>query len=199
MLSITLNVRRALLALGCAALAGCSSDSNSPVAPVGRPTLEVVDPAVVANGLTWRNTLREPMWGFAMIGPDGGELVIKATGLKLKVPAGAVSTPTLFTAVAIPGDVVAYDFGPHGSVFARPLQVKQSLKGTEWSHLRDTHVNIEAGYFRTTSQIDQLTDQVLVNEFLPAELDLHVENITFNVSHFSGYMLSTGRSQAPRM
>ena len=40
--SFTLNIRHALVALGCAVLVGCSSDRNSPLAPVA-PPLQAAD------------------------------------------------------------------------------------------------------------------------------------------------------------
>ena len=39
----TPNVRLARVALGCAVLAGCSSDRNSPLEPVSRPELQAAD------------------------------------------------------------------------------------------------------------------------------------------------------------
>ena len=39
----TPNVRLALVALGCAVLAGCSSDRNGPLAPVTPPQVQAAD------------------------------------------------------------------------------------------------------------------------------------------------------------
>jgi hypothetical protein len=190
-----LHIRRASFALLAALTIGCS-DRSSPVAPSETPVLEIVDPAVVADALHRNKPLRTWEWAAATIGPEGGELTIPAAGLKLKVPAGAVAEPIQFTAVAIPGDIVAYVFGPHGTTFARPLTVKQSLRETELFRAKHIPRNLEAGYFADWRQIDLLNDQVLVNEFLPARLDQHGANITWEVEHFSGYMLSTGRKMS---
>ena len=186
------HMRRASLALLVAVAVGCS-DRSSPVAPIETPVLEVVDPAVNAAVLHRNKPLRSWEWAAVTIGPAGGELTIPAAGLKVKVPEGAVSAPIQFTAVAIPGDIVAYVFGPHGTTFAKPLTVKQSLRETELFRARRLPQGLEAGYFADWRQIDLRNDQVLINEFLPVTVDQHGAVITWEVSHFSGYMLSTGR------
>ena len=187
------HVRRASLALLVFATVACSDRSSSPMAPSEKPVLEIVDPAVNADALHRNKPLRTWEWAAVTIGPEGGELTIPAAGLKVRVPEGAVSEPIQFTAIAVPGDIVAYVFGPHGTTFAKPLTVKQSLRETALLRARSMPRSLEAGYFAAWRQIDLRNDQVLVNEFLPVTLDVHGAVITFEVEHFSGYMLSTGR------
>ncbi len=191
-MKIMSHIRRASLALLVVAAVGCS-DRSSPVAPVEAPSLEIVDPAVNADALHRNKALRTWEWAAVTIGPEGGELTIPRAGLKLKVPEGAVSEPIQFTAVAVPGDIVAYVFGPHGTTFAKPLTVKQSLRETELFRAKRMPRSLEAGYFADWRQIDLRNSEVLINEFLPVTVDQHGANITWEVTHFSGYMLSTGR------
>jgi hypothetical protein len=90
------------------------------------------------------------------------------------------------------GDLVAYEFQPHGTVFAKPIQLTQDLKGTSFYKL-DNHGTVEAAYFASPEQLDEGTDTALVDEFLPVSADLTNAKLKFDVGHFSGYMLSSGR------
>jgi hypothetical protein len=116
-------------------------------------------------------------------------------GLTVVVPPKAFSAAEMtFTITALAGDVIAYDFGPDGSRFNVPLQVVQSLRDTNFEKLskklgRDARVR--GAYFRNASQIDDASNTALVDEFLPTELGLHGWFVTFAVTHFSGYMVST--------
>ena len=124
------------------------------------------------------------------IGPEGGVLQIKEAGLKLEVPAGAVSAPTVFTATALAGSALAYDFGPSGT-FPVALTVRQDLKGTNW----DKHAasEIAAAYVRDLSSIDRANGSAAGDEMRPTDVDVRGSKLTFTVTHFSGYMVSTGR------
>jgi hypothetical protein len=66
------------------------------------------------------------------------------------------------------------------------------LKGTSFSKL-DNHGTVEAAYFASPEQLDEGTDTALVDEFLPVSADLTNAKLKFDVGHFSGYMLSSGR------
>jgi hypothetical protein len=90
---------------------------------------------------------------------------------------------------------VAYEFGPHGSVFNVPLAVTQDLRGTTWETLERWAV-LEGGYFQARSQLDEATNRAYVDEFLPAVVDARTATLRFAVPHFSGYMVSSGRVSA---
>jgi hypothetical protein len=90
------------------------------------------------------------------------------------------------------GDMVAYDFQPHGVQFAKPLALRQDVEGTSYTRLEDKGA-VEAGYSADPSQLDEQANTARVDEFLPATADVHGTNLYFDVHHFSGYMLSSGR------
>ena len=129
----------------------------------------------------------------AVIDGRGGTLAIPEAGLRVVVPAGAVSVPTTFTATAIAGRAVAYEFTPHGARFARPLRVTQELRGTNWIGL--PLLNFRAAYFKDRDQVDPLRALIQVDELLPLSVDLLRLQLKFEVEHFSGYGVSTGRAR----
>lgn len=123
----------------------------------------------------------------------GGTIAIPEAGLRVVVPAGAVDRPTEFTATAIAGRAVAYEFAPHGARFARDLRVTQELRGTNWIGL--PLLNFRAAYFKDRDQVDPLRALIQVDELLPLSVDLLRLQLKFEVEHFSGYGVSTGRAR----
>jgi hypothetical protein len=188
---------RTLAGFGAVALAAllsgaCGDGDAPPTGPQSLPSLEVVEPPVWAEPLMREMPLAGVRVAVENIGPEGGEFGLREVGLRVTVPPGAVSAPTRFWVTALPGDILAYEFGPHGARFAVPLRVEQSLRNTNWGRLASPE-SLEAGYFASWTQIDNTNDQVLVNEFLPVDVDVRGSKLRFNVEHFSGYMVSSGR------
>ena len=199
--------RLAPLALVAAAAGGCGADGAAPVAPsatVGAAAAHALAAAqqpaaaqpgagasALAKSMRRVRRLAGSVSGFALIGPKGGTLEIRSVGLKLVVPSGAVTRPTLFRATALAGDVVAYDFAPHGMRFGAPLRVEQRVRETEWRDRRDAAPCV-AGYFKDARQLDARRHTALVDEVLPATYDVRGGTLRFEVEHFSGYMVSTG-------
>jgi hypothetical protein len=201
--SVTARMRHALPRLTVAlsfALAGCSD------APTAAPALDapaalrqdIVEAAVPAQGLQRLNSLAHDITVTARIDRRGGSFSIPEAGLRVVVPSGALTGTQVvnFTATALAGDVVAYDFGPHGLHFARPLKISQELRGTDWANARRDH--LEAGYFASRSQLDVENNMVEINEFLPLDVDLSGSRMRFEVEHFSGYIITTGRNPNPK-
>lgn len=188
--------RAGLLAVVAAVASACSTDrAESPLSPTASttgPRLEVVRPPVLAATLSRSTPLGETITVSAVIGPEGGEFKIKQAGLKVEVPAGAVSRPTTFTATAIAGDAYAYDFGPHGIRFAKPLEMEQQFNKKEREMLPRS-ARLEVAYFARTAQLDVADDEVVVNEFLPLTVDVKRNKLKWEVEHFSGYVISMGR------
>lgn len=126
----------------------------------------------------------------------GGQLYIPETGLRLTVPAGAITTDRLtITVTALPGRLVAYEFQPHGTQFAKPLSFSQELSATSWvtSLLKPS---LSGGYFKDADQLDTRTGVAEIDEELAATvLD---GKVRFDIRHFSGYMVSTGRKSKAR-
>lgn len=125
---------------------------------------------------------------------SGGKIEIPETGLRIDVPSDAIPGTTLtITVTALPGKSVAYDFQPHGTQFKKPLVFRQDLRGTSWAHSGFTGT-LSGGYFKDKSQLNLLTGLGLLNELLP--LTVRSWEATFNINHFSGYMVSSGRQSS---
>ena len=82
-----------------------------------------------------------------IIGPDGGKVNVQ--GDKLIVPAGALDVETPISMAMTSDDVsrVDYEFGPHGTVFNVPVELRLS-----WSTLRDmTSADLTLYYYEESS------------------------------------------------
>lgn len=124
----------------------------------------------------------------------GGKIEIPETGLRVDVPTDAIPGTTLtITVTVLPGKSVAYDFQPHGTQFRKPLVFKQDLVGTSWDKL-GFKGTLSGGYFKDKSQLNLLTGLGLLNELLPLTIKTH--EASFNINHFSGYMVSSGRQSS---
>ena len=125
-----------------------------------------------------------------LIGSGGGTISVPDAGLTVSVPAGAVAYPTAFTVTALAGRPVAYEFGPHGTKFAKPLTMTQDLRVSYLTPQALQYLHFHAGYFSsTTNLIDRLL-RAVVGELLPASADANDMVVRFNVSHFSGYLVA---------
>lgn len=183
-------------------LASCSdAPSTAPVAPAPPSAVEAPRGALLGlvaltPVLERREALAQPITVKALIGPEGGTIAIPEAGFKVVIPRGAVASPVSFEATALAGNAVAYTFEPHGLRFAKPLQATQDLRGTEWLGL--PLLNLRAGYFKDDGQLDTQRSLVKLDELLPLTLDLLRLQARFNIEHFSGYVVSTGRSTVPQ-
>ena len=99
---------------------------------------------------------------------------------------------TTFTVTAPAGDLVGYYFEPHGTVFHKPLRATQKLAGTEIGFLEGILNPPFAAYFD-----DGLLPILDVSEILGLNVSGLLGVATFNVPHFSGYIIATdGRRRA---
>ena len=176
-------------------LSACSDSTTAPQAVVPQPQA-----GLISGLLDLTKSLLTSVTGLLRLTPQpaltrsvtvdyaGGVLELPETGLRITIPRGAVSSRTTITVKSIAGNMVAYDFEPHGIKFAVPLQFSQSLAGTQ---VKDGAV-LTGGYFASSTQLLPWLGLGKVSESLPAR----VVNgrVEFNVSHFSGYMVSTGRA-----
>lgn len=172
-------------------LAGCARDSATPLDPTGvpAPSASLLGALLPVKGVTRASPLAKDISVSAVIGRNGGTISIPEAGLTLVVPRNAVSSNVKFTATALAGKLVAYEFQPHGIKFAVPLQFTQDLRKTSligWL----TSPLMNAAYFESESQLDQQSGTALVNELLPATVDLLRFRVRFGINHFSGYLVS---------
>src|SRR5688500_8410621 len=63
----------------------------------------------------------------ALIGRNGGTIRIKETGLSIQFPDGALDSPVMVTVTAKAGDMLAYEFLPHGLKFNKNVKITQKL------------------------------------------------------------------------
>ncbi|MDF1506155.1 hypothetical protein [Roseisolibacter sp. H3M3-2] len=192
----------AALALGTAL--ACAPE-RTPLAPGQRradlleSAVETLDTATSALGVakvgTWslpalrRNApLRENITVTATIGARGGRLEIPAAGFALDVPAGAVLVPTAFTVTALAGDLLAYEFGPDGSVFPVALQASQDLRVTQTNRL-PKRASLRAGYFRSQSDVNQSAATASVSQESRTTVSATGHRLTFGIPHFSGWIV----------
>jgi hypothetical protein len=192
--ALTRATRASLAALALVvSAAACGGDATAPSAsPFDQIRKEVVDPAVVAPVLARTKVIHGNRTASAVVDARGGWLSLPEAGLYVYVPAGAVKNRVTLTAKAIPGDLMAYQFGPHGAKFDVPLIMYQSLdlaalpRGTDLS-------KFEVGYFADERTLDFRTKNVKINEFIPTGIVFDGHAVRFEVSHFSGYVIATGR------
>ena len=200
MSTLSTNTKRAmtrvagsLAVVALAATVGCSNDgATAPASPLSEIRKEVVDPAIVSPVLQRKKAIRVNRTNHFRIDQNGGWYSIPEAGLYVFVPANAVSRPMTISAKALTGDLMAYEFGPHGTKFDVPLEMYQDLGLAHISAHTDLS-KFEVGYFADGNTLDYRTDKVAVNEFIPTGIVFEGRAVRFEVSHFSGYVIATGR------
>ena len=183
-------------------LAGCARDAATPLEPDSNSsnissttsTEQFEQSASIlgllpVRGVTRTVPLLQNISVSALIGQDGGTISIPAAGLTLVVPPGAVTSSTKFTATALAGRLVAYEFEPHGTKFPVPLQFTQDLTKLSLVGAVTAPV-LDGAYFTDTSKLNQNLGRAAASEILPATVDLLRLRVGFPINHFSGYLVS---------
>jgi hypothetical protein len=137
---------------------------------------------------------RDVSWSF-VAGPNGTVSSNSKVGLTITVPRGALTTTQVITVTALAGAPIAYKFEPHGLVFQRPLTLTQSLSGVTGYSYRDV---LAGAYFETDRLVLNEDGLAQISELLPAQTDLYRRTVTFQIDHFSGYIVASGRSLVER-
>jgi len=199
----------AAFTLGCADQAPVAPQRGAAAAPASLLTVSQALDSVTILELAM--PLPQDITVGDWIGRKGGYIGIPEAGVWLVVPEGAVQRRTYFTLTARAGKLASYEFGPHGSTFPVPLQVYQDLMSLNlWPLLADSWTDkgpdrgwkidgtndqlVQAGYFPSWSNVDEASGTATVRELLPARVSIIDRYITFNVQHFSGYLLASGRA-----
>jgi hypothetical protein len=184
------------LAVGAAALAlaACASDPLTPALEIERRDGKLPKPARV-HILKRTPPLRSVETRTLTITPTrGGTITLPTAGLTVTVPAGAISTGSLtITVRAHAGKSVAYDFQPHGVVFAKPLTLSQDLGKTSWKQLGN--VTLYGGYY--PGEVDDGNSLATITESFPIRITTDGKKVTrasFDIWHFSGYIVASGRA-----
>jgi len=184
----------AVAAAGAIFVNACATP-DSPVAPQS-PTA----PSAVASssllGLTKTTVtplqrikpLRSALSASAYIGALGGRLAIQGAGITVVVPPLALTSTKLVTVTALAGSNVAYTFEPHGTTFLVPLVVTQDLTNTQATTGGLINpLSLVVGYFPDSNNILSVTELLNIN------LNLLNKSAIFSVTHFSGYIVASGR------
>jgi hypothetical protein len=186
-----LPIRRLAVALLVTiGLAACGADSSTSALVAGAkdPALVRSAPHAVSavHGIQRMHPLTGAVTVSAIIGRAGGTLSIPETGAELLVPAGALAADTEISMTARAGKLVAYDFAPHGLVFAKPLVFQQSLSGTNVSlaHLP----LLQLGYYDDVSRLSDTGADV--SELRDGAVALFNWSFISTIPHFSGYMIA---------
>jgi hypothetical protein len=151
----------------------------------------------LAQGLLRDKPLAAPVTVTKVIMRGGGTISISEADFLLRIPANAFSDASMtFTVTALAGSTVAYEFGPHGAVFLKPLQFIQQLGHTNLKNYKpapSTTLNATGAYFPNANLVDPITGLAVVSEMIPTSFEFSGNSLTFDVWHFSGYMIATGR------
>ena len=189
------------LTIGCSDVAPTGPDTATPSLARRAGKIRAVADTTTSDGrvtvIRRLTPLARDITVAGWINKSGGSLAIPEAGLKMTVPSGAVARRTYFTITAHAGSLVSYEFTPHGTTFPVALQIHQDIKDLNiWKQdgdLAPSVIPIEAGYFPSRSDIDETQGTATIQEILPVSLDLLGSKIHFDVSHFSGYLLASGR------
>jgi hypothetical protein len=192
---------RAVVVGGLATIVACSDTPSALLGPHdGAAASDVVrstgsSTAVKVSGLLRDVPLRAAQTRSWTVRSNHGDVLHwHEMGLTVVVPPKAFGAAEMtITITALPGDVIAYDFGPDGSRFIVPLQVVQKLKGTNFekrSAKLGRDARLRGAYFRHARQIDDASNTAVVDDFQPTDLGFRGMFVTFQVTHFSGYMVS---------
>jgi hypothetical protein len=182
---------------GTAGLTACADAPSAPASPASRPALNVsASGSTTATALRRKVPLARAITRSVTLTNSGGVVSIPEAGFQLNIPRQAYATSSItITVTALAGDMVAYEFGPHGTVFLAPLKATQDLTPTTWSgHTGNTAFGgWGAAYFADASLLDPLARTARVSEYLPVTF-ASGNRLHFDIQHFSGYMVATGRT-----
>jgi hypothetical protein len=187
------TLRTLVVAAAGALFTNACGSHDGTTAPQSAATPTAASTSLLSNAITVtplkRTTpLAAPLTASAYIGAFGGKLSIPAAGITVTVPPLALTSTKLVTVTAPAGSDVAYTFEPHGTTFLVPLVLTQDLRKTQAQSggLIDASA-LFVGYFPDNSNI------LSVTELLNVSLNLLNQSATFTVSHFSGYIVASGR------
>jgi hypothetical protein len=187
------------LILGLVALGACSEAPTAPQDSV--PSASLLGLPLLSGGgsveaqVVRRTTpLATDEVVTKVIGYAGGTIYLPKAGLTVTVPYGAVLSNTTFTVKAPAGSLVGYEFEPHGTVFRKRLKASQRLAGTEIGLLQGILNPPFAAYYEGS-----LLPLLNVNEILGLNISGLFGVATFEIPHFSGYIIATdGRRRTTR-
>jgi hypothetical protein len=209
-------MRAAVAAVGFLSMVGCAQETQHPLAPSANSGLLSTLGGVVGGTLglvtntvegllsvpvVTRNTaLAQDVTVTQTIGKNGGAISIPSANLTVTFAPGAVDSATSITVTAYKGKELAFGFGPHGLVFKAPVTFKVGLANTSVAGRPDLVSTLKGGYIPNgLLDLDGLGN-ALVSELNAVTAILSptgktVDSASFNIPHFSGYILAGGRKK----
>jgi hypothetical protein len=200
------TVKISLLALSVAVLASACSDHSATIGPrsIKRPDLSLnVASDNTVNVLHRTYGLGQDFSQTQTIGSAGGVISIPSAGLTVTFPAGAVSSPVAITVTAVKGDLVTYEFEPHGLQFEKPVQITQVLRGTAAQYATSSQLATLLGAYVPNGRDDideggtasaAESYEITVSGMGSSNHSNGTKTATFSINHFSGYIVAWGRS-----
>lgn len=153
------------------------------------------------RGTKWISTrLPVELTVSAVIGKDGGSLVIPGSQFAIFFPQDALPDPTTITITSKEAEWVTYDMNPHGTVFRKPVYVFQGLENTELfgtlaacsaygAYLPPGNEVISSD---NTATATETTMSYTVSGFALWSQLTSPQTSIWIINHFSRYMLASG-------
>ena len=187
--SIRATMVAAVLLLGAAdACRDAALSPTEPQSPVRTGRHGRAASQLVRVGVIHRSTAlaTDVSWSF-VAGPLGAVSLNPDVGLTVSVPAGALSTTQTITVTALAGSEVAYRFEPHLS-FDRAVTLTQDLTSTDAATL-----SVLLGAHFDGDHLELINGLAVVTETVPAVVSLLQHSASFDLAHFSGWIVASGR------
>jgi hypothetical protein len=198
MLRLLRNTRSLVLAAAAVTLAACADDPMAPGPDLAFSGGKLPSAAKVKLLKRTPPLKTVETKSLTITATKGGTISLPTAGLTVTVPVGAVPAGTSLTITvrAIAGKSVGYDFEPHGTVFLKSLTLKQDLAKTSWKQMGAG--TLWGGYFPVNSALDDVNSLANITETFPVRITTEGTKKTpfaiWDVWHFSGYVLTTGRA-----
>lgn len=200
---ITSCVSALAVAMGIG-LSGCV-DQQTPMEPEISPESAgpffSYQPAPGFDVVRRTHALTQSVIGVGTVGPKGGKIRLKAAGIVLDIPRGALRANTEITVTAPAGDALAFTFEPHGLVFRKPATISLKWKHTTAAaaltdlleaggrgHPRGGALRLDA--FMGVYFEGDVSRGVEPLEIL--DIFLKKKKLLFTIGHFSGYAVAGG-------
>ncbi|HVE78634.1 MAG TPA: hypothetical protein VNA89_07225 [Gemmatimonadaceae bacterium] len=121
---------------------------------------------------------------------------IPDAGLSVVFPYNAVKAPLRIKITAHAGDLVAYSFEPHGVTFNAPIKIQQDLRYTSAYGDTELQRKLVGGYLKNgLDDIDADGNAKMSEVFKIFYNGSRPTAARFYTTHFSGYIIATGRRE----
>ncbi|NNF14779.1 MAG: hypothetical protein HKN72_16240 [Gemmatimonadetes bacterium] len=126
----TVEIIAATTVAATLALGGCT-ESSIPTQPVHEPAFFEHEPAPGFSVIRRDAPLARDLSVTRTLGQEGGELELAGAGIRLLIPAGALSRPTDITLRARAGSAMAFELAPGGLELVAAATLEVSSRGTD--------------------------------------------------------------------